>query len=160
MLVVGFFGTRLINQVDDIDKSLQTTREVQAAQTEIIKGLQRDLDNKGQDIEKLKNDVDRLKEINAELKAKLKVSSTLDTSKVADGGLFCSKHFALPSHCQPVAGFLFRACGDLSTPCFVVKLPRESVPYHLESRSSVGGKIMAIHMHEKESIAGMSGSFC
>ncbi|ECE7174345.1 hypothetical protein FYX40_23785, partial [Salmonella enterica subsp. enterica] len=88
MLVVGFFGTRLINQVDDIDKSLQTTREVQAAQTEIIKGLQRDLDNKGQDIEKLKNDVDRLKEINAELKAKLKVSSTLDTSKVADGGLF------------------------------------------------------------------------
>ncbi|HBQ7269830.1 TPA: hypothetical protein L8R51_004150 [Klebsiella pneumoniae] len=88
MLVVGFFGSRLINQVDDIDKSLQTTREVQAAQTEVIKGLQRDLDKNGQDIEKLKNDVDRLKEINAELKAKLKVSSTLDTSKVADGGLF------------------------------------------------------------------------
>ncbi|WP_433647462.1 hypothetical protein [Kosakonia pseudosacchari] len=71
-----------------MDKSLQTTREVQAAQTETIKGLQRDLDKNGQDIEKLKSEVDRLKETNAELKAKLKVSSTLDTSKVADGGLF------------------------------------------------------------------------
>ncbi|EIH4402091.1 hypothetical protein [Escherichia coli] len=129
MLVVGFFGTRLINQVDDIDKSLQTTREVQAAQTEIIKGLQRDLDNKGQDIEKLKNDVDRLKEINAELKAKLKVSSTLDTSKVADGGLFLFLSTLRYPHIASLSmAFLFQACGDLQLRALSLNYPVSLFP--------------------------------
>lgn len=108
MLVVGFFGTRLINQVDDIDRSHQTTREVQAAQSEIIKGLQRDLERNGQDIEKLKSEVGSLKESNAELKAKLKVSSELDTSKVADGGLFLylnMQHIFKPRHCAGLFSF-------------------------------------------------------
>ncbi|WP_204315934.1 hypothetical protein, partial [Enterobacter hormaechei] len=36
--IVSFFGSRLVNQVDEMDKALQATREVQASQTEIIKG--------------------------------------------------------------------------------------------------------------------------
>lgn len=74
--VVGFFGSRLVNQVDEMGKSLQAALEVQASQSEIIKGLQRDNDDKGKEIEKLNSDVEGLKESNAVLRAKsgIKVS--------------------------------------------------------------------------------------
>ncbi|WP_312954129.1 hypothetical protein [Atlantibacter hermannii] len=69
---------------------MNTIKEVQARQEERITGLQRDRDNAEKEIEKLKDKVDRLKDENADLKGKLKVSSSLDTSKLSKGGFFCT----------------------------------------------------------------------
>lgn len=87
--IVSFFGSRLVNQVDEMDKALQATREVQASQTEIIKGQQRDIDNNGKEIERLRNQVDRLKDDNAALKAKVGIPLTLN-NKPPSGGFFVS----------------------------------------------------------------------
>lgn len=89
--IVGFFGNRLVNQVDDMDKALQTSREVQASQVEINKGLQRDIDNNGKEIEKLKSEVDRLKETNAVLKAKAGIPLT-QNHKPPKGGFLVCRH--------------------------------------------------------------------
>ncbi|EJF31715.1 hypothetical protein A936_08983 [Enterobacter sp. Ag1] len=99
--VVGFFGSRLVNQVDEMNRSLQSSREVQASQAEIIKSQQRDIDNNGKEIEKLKSELDRQKENNAEIRGKLKLSSQLDTSKAA-----------------PRAAFLFVLIPNPGTPSF------------------------------------------
>lgn len=88
MVIVSFFAVRMVDTIDSTETSVQTIKEVQASQGEIIKGLQRDRDNADKEIEKLKNQVDRLKEDNAVLKGKLNVSSPLDTSKAASGQLF------------------------------------------------------------------------
>lgn len=90
--IVGFFGSRLVNQVDDMDKALQTSREVQASQVEINKGLQRDIDNNGKEIEKLKSEVDRLKETNAVLKAKAGIPLT-QNHKPPKGGFLVCRHW-------------------------------------------------------------------
>ncbi|WP_222890326.1 conjugal transfer protein TraF [Enterobacter sp. C2] len=87
--IVGFFGSRLVNQVDEMDKSLQTTREVQASQGEIIKGLQRDQDSANKEIERLRDQVDRLKDDNATLKAKAGIPLTLN-NEPPSGGFFVS----------------------------------------------------------------------
>ncbi|WP_409250158.1 hypothetical protein, partial [Enterobacter hormaechei] len=88
--IVSFFGSRLVNQVDEMDKALQATREVQASQTEIIKGQQRDIDNNGKEIERLRNQVDRLKDDNAALKAKAGIPLTLN-NKPPSGGFLVSR---------------------------------------------------------------------
>ncbi|UYL01315.1 Atg14 domain-containing protein [Pantoea ananatis] len=67
---------------------MNTIKEVQARQEEKITGLQRDRDNAEKEIEKLKDKVERLKDDNADLKGKLKLSSSTDTSKAASGQLF------------------------------------------------------------------------
>lgn len=90
--IVSFFAVRLVNTIDSTEASVNTIKEVQARQEEKITGLQRDRDNAEQEIEKLKDKVDRLKDENAELKGRLKVSSSLDISKAASGQLFSFLH--------------------------------------------------------------------
>jgi len=88
--IVSFFAVRLVYTIDSTEASVNTIKEVQARQEERITGLQRDRDNAEKEIEKLKDKVDRLKDENADLKGKLKVSSSLDTSKLPKGGFFCT----------------------------------------------------------------------
>lgn len=92
MIIVSFFAVRMVNTIDSTESSVQAIKEVQASQSEILKGLQRDRDNADKEVERLRNQVDRLKDDNAELKGKLKVSSSLDTSKAASGQLFSFLH--------------------------------------------------------------------
>lgn len=92
MVIVSFFAVRMVDTIDSTETSVQTIKEVQASQGEIIKGLQRDRDNADKEIERLRNQVDRLKDESAEIKGKLKVSSSLDTSKAASGQLFLCLH--------------------------------------------------------------------
>lgn len=92
MGIVSFFAVRLVDTIDSTENSVNTIKEVQARQEERITSLQRDRDNAEKEIERLKSQVDRLKDDNAELKGKLKVSSSLDTSKAASGQLFSFLH--------------------------------------------------------------------
>ena len=93
--IVSFFAVRLVDTIDSTEASVNTIKEVQARQEERITGLQRDRDNAEKEIEKLKDKVDRLKDENADLKGKLKVSSSLDTSKLPKGGFFlCPKFYS------------------------------------------------------------------
>ncbi|WP_312154084.1 hypothetical protein [Atlantibacter hermannii] len=86
--IVSFFAVRLVDTIDSTEASVNTIKEVQARQEERITGLQRDRDNAEKEIEKLKDKVDRLKDENADLKGKLKISSSLKTSKLPKGGFF------------------------------------------------------------------------
>lgn len=88
MTIVSFFCVRMVNTIDGTENDVHTIKEVQATQGEIIKGLQRDRDNADREIERLRDQVDRLKDDNAELKGKLKTTSTLSTSEAANGSLF------------------------------------------------------------------------
>ncbi|GEM_PF-758682 len=89
MAAVSFFAVRIINTVDETEASVQTIKEVQASQGEAIKGLQRDRDNADKEIERLRNQVDRLKEDNAILKAKAGIPLTLN-ARPPSGGFFYS----------------------------------------------------------------------
>lgn len=88
MAIVSYFGSKVMDTIDSTEASVNTIKEVQARQEERITGLQRDRDNAEKEIEKLKDKVDRLKDENADIKGKLKISSSLDTSKAASGQLF------------------------------------------------------------------------
>jgi hypothetical protein len=87
MAAVSFFAVRIINTVDETEASVHTMKEVQASQGEVIKGLQRDRDNADKEIERLRNQVDRLKDDNAILKAKAGIPLTLN-SEPPSGGFF------------------------------------------------------------------------
>lgn len=105
MAIVSFFTVRIVNTVDETDSTVQTIIEVQASQGEAIKGLQRDRDNANKEIERLRDQVDRLKDDNATLKAKAGIPLTLH-SKPPSGGflIFASRaRFGGP--------FLFQASG-------------------------------------------------
>ncbi|HCQ9188172.1 TPA: hypothetical protein OMJ77_000049 [Klebsiella pneumoniae] len=90
MAIVSFLTVRLINTVDETEAAVQASKEVQASQGEVIKGLQRDRDNTDKEIERLRNQVDRLKDDNAALKAKVGIPLTLN-SEPPSGGFFVSK---------------------------------------------------------------------
>ena len=51
MAIVSFLTVRLINTVDETEAAVQASKEVQASQGEVIKGLQRDRDNTDKEIE-------------------------------------------------------------------------------------------------------------
>ncbi|MHA0960843.1 hypothetical protein [Enterobacter cancerogenus] len=87
MTIVSFLTVRLINTVDETEAAVQASKEVQASQGEVIKGLQRDRDNTDKEIERLRNQVDRLKDDNAALKAKAGMPLTLN-SEPPSGGFF------------------------------------------------------------------------
>ena len=89
MTIVSFLTVRLINTVDETEAAVQASKEVQASQGEVIKGLQRDRDNTDKEIERLRNQVDRLKDDNAALKAKVGIPLTLN-SEPPSGGFFVS----------------------------------------------------------------------
>ncbi|VUS89156.1 hypothetical protein SB6422_02787 [Klebsiella huaxiensis] len=89
MAIVSFLTVRLINTVDETEAAVQASKEVQASQGEVIKGLQRDRDNTDKEIERLRNQVDRLKDDNAALKAKVGIPLTLN-SEPPSGGFFVS----------------------------------------------------------------------
>lgn len=89
MAIVSFLTVRLINTVDETEAAVQASKEVQASQGEVIKGLQRDRDNTDKEIERLRNQVDRLKDDNAALKAKVGIHLTLN-SEPPSGGFFVS----------------------------------------------------------------------
>lgn len=97
--IVSFFAVRLVNTIDSTEASVNAIKEVQARQEEKITGLQRDRDNAEKEVERLQNQVERLKDDNAVLKGKLKVSSSLDTSKAASGQLFSFLHNR-QEHCR------------------------------------------------------------
>jgi hypothetical protein len=88
MAIVSFFAVRVVNSVDEIDASVHTVKEVQASQREIINGLQRDRDYSAAKIEKLQDEVDRLKEENALLKMRRGIRTSL-VSEPPSGGFFC-----------------------------------------------------------------------
>lgn len=87
MAIVSFFTVRIVNTIDDTDAAVQSIKEVQASQGEAIKGLQRDRDNASKEIERLRDQVDRLKDDNAILKAKAGIPLTLN-SEPPSGGFF------------------------------------------------------------------------
>ncbi|MEL4869624.1 hypothetical protein AAEU41_12365 [Pantoea agglomerans] len=89
MAIVSFLTVRLINTVDETEAAVQAVKEVQASQGEVIKGLQRDRDNTDREIERLRNQVDRLKDENAALKAKVGIPLSSNT-KPPSGGFFVS----------------------------------------------------------------------
>ncbi|EQB9979648.1 conjugal transfer protein TraF [Enterobacter hormaechei] len=89
MSIVSFLTVRLINTVDETEAAVQSVKEVQASQGEVIKGLQRDRNNTDREIERLRNQVDRLKDENAALKAKVGIPLSLNT-KPPSGGFFVS----------------------------------------------------------------------
>lgn len=93
MTVVGFFGSRLVNTVDTTESAIYSVKEVQAAQGEILKGLQRDQERTEREAEELKKEVGRLKDENAVLKGKLSIPLTLNSTKAAPsrGGFFYGK---------------------------------------------------------------------
>lgn len=88
MAIVTFFGQRMVNQIDATEKDVNTVKEVQAAQGESIKSLQRDRENTDSEIKRLRDQVDRLIQENAEIKGKLKTSTSTSTSKAASGQPF------------------------------------------------------------------------
>ncbi len=71
MAIVGFFSVRIIYKVDDMNDKLSTMKEAQAKDSEVISGLQRDRERSEREFERLKNQVDSLKENNAVIKAEL-----------------------------------------------------------------------------------------
>lgn len=89
MTIVSFFAVRTVNTVDETKAAVQSVKEVQASQGEAIQGLQRDRDNADKEIERLRNQVDRLKDENATLKAKAGIPLTLNT-RPPSGGFFYS----------------------------------------------------------------------
>ncbi|EHG7891568.1 conjugal transfer protein TraF [Citrobacter braakii] len=89
MAIVSFFAVRIVDTVDESEANVQILKEVQASQGEVIKGLQRDRDNTNKEIERLRNQVDRLKDDNAALKAKVGIPLTLN-SEPPSGGFFVS----------------------------------------------------------------------
>ncbi|HFK7187610.1 TPA: hypothetical protein ACG0BA_003280 [Serratia odorifera] len=92
MSIVTFFGNRTVNTIDKTESEVHTLKEVQAAQGETIKGLQRDRDRAEREVEQLKQQVDRLKEENAAIKGKLSIPLTLNSTEAAQsGGFFCVK---------------------------------------------------------------------
>lgn len=99
MTVVSFFGSRLVNTVDTTESAIYSVKEVQAAQGETIKGLQRDRDRAEREVEQLKQQVDRLKDENAVMKGKLSIPLTLNSTKAAPrGGFFYEK---IKAKCHP-----------------------------------------------------------
>ncbi|WP_392421365.1 hypothetical protein [Edwardsiella piscicida] len=88
MAIVSVFANRIVNKVDSTETAVQTIKEVQASQGEVIKSLQRDRDNASKEVERLRDQVDRLKEDNAILKAKTGIPLTLN-SEPPSGGFFC-----------------------------------------------------------------------
>lgn len=87
MTIVSFFTVRIVNTVDDTESAVQSIKEVQASQGEAIKGLQRDRDNANKEIERLRDQVDRLKDDNAILKAKVGIPLTLNSEPPSGGFL-------------------------------------------------------------------------
>lgn len=71
MAIVSFFSVRMINTVDDMNNKIGTIKEAQAKDSEVINGFQRDHERAEREIERLKNQVDSLKEDNAVIKAEL-----------------------------------------------------------------------------------------
>lgn len=112
MAIVTFFAVRIIDTVDETEAAVHSMKEVQASQGEIIKGLQRDQDNANKEIERLRDQVDRLKDDNANLKAKAGIPLTLN-NEPPSGGFFVSIE-----RCHPAAFFVFmvrrRMAHDLS----------------------------------------------
>ncbi|HDL7944506.1 TPA: hypothetical protein PXP79_001803 [Yersinia enterocolitica] len=88
MAIVTFFGQRMVSQIDTTEKDVNTVKEVQAAQGENIKSLQRDRENTDSEIKRLRDQVDRLIQENAEIKGKLKTSTSVSTNKAASGQPF------------------------------------------------------------------------
>jgi len=88
MAIVSFLTVRLINTVDETEAAVQSVKEVQASQGEVIKGLQRDRDNTDREIERLRNQVDRLKDENAALKAKVGIPLSSNTKPPSGGFSF------------------------------------------------------------------------
>lgn len=86
--MVSFFCVRMVNTNDATESAVHTMKEVQAAQGELIKGLQRDRDRTEGEVEKLKQQVDRLKDENAALKGKLNIPLTLNSTKAAHRAAF------------------------------------------------------------------------
>lgn len=89
MAIVSFFAVRIVDTVDETEAAVHSIKEVQASQGEVIKGLQRDRDNTNKEIERLRDQVDRLKDDNAALKAKVGIPLTLN-SEPPSGGFFVS----------------------------------------------------------------------
>ncbi|WP_274844723.1 hypothetical protein [Serratia marcescens] len=92
MAVVAFFGNRLVNTVDTTESAIYSVKEVQAAQGEALKGLQRDQERSEREAEELKKEVGRLKDENATLKGRLNIPLTLNSTKAASGQLFLWKN--------------------------------------------------------------------
>ncbi|SNY85090.1 hypothetical protein SAMN06272785_3117 [Serratia sp. JKS000199] len=92
MAVVAFFGNRLVNTVDTTESAIYSVKEVQAAQGEALKGLQRDQERSEREAEELKKEVGRLKDENAVLKGRLNIPLTLNSTKAASGQLFLWKN--------------------------------------------------------------------
>ncbi|EIV2971699.1 hypothetical protein G9G39_00250 [Cronobacter sp. EKM101R] len=87
MTIVSFFAVRIVDTVDETEAAVHTLKEVQASNGEAIKGLQRDRDNANKEIERLRDHVDRLKDENAQLKAKAGIPLSLN-HKPPTGGFF------------------------------------------------------------------------
>ncbi|OJT41505.1 MULTISPECIES: hypothetical protein [Serratia] len=95
--VVSFFCVRMVNTIDETESAVHAMKEVQAAQGEVIKGLQRDRDRTEREVEQLKQQVDRLKDEHAVMKGKLSIPLTLNSTKAAPrGGFFYGKIKAKP----------------------------------------------------------------
>ncbi len=90
--IVGFFGSRVVNNVDATQSAIYSVKEVQAAQGEALKGLQRDQERSEREAEELKKEVGRLKDENAALKGRLNIPLTLNSTKAASGQLFLWKN--------------------------------------------------------------------
>ncbi|WP_161784566.1 hypothetical protein [Citrobacter braakii] len=87
MAIVSFFAVRIVDTVDESEANVQILKEVQASQGEVIKGLQRDRDRAEKELERLRDQVDSLKEDNALLKAKKGIRTSY-THKPPKGGFF------------------------------------------------------------------------
>lgn len=78
LLVIGFggvvsiFGNRTLEQIDRHEVAIHSMQETLASQSEKITSLQRDRDSADKSIERLQNQVERLKEQNADLRVELK----------------------------------------------------------------------------------------
>lgn len=97
--VVSFFCVRMVNTIDETESAVHAMKEVQAAQGEAIKGLQRDRDRAEREAEQLKQKVDRLKDENAVMKGKLNIPLTLNSTKAAPrGGFF---YVQIKAKCHP-----------------------------------------------------------